>query len=382
MKSKYIIFVNDTAATEGGALTILRQFLSNISKYSPENFIYYVFCSLEELKQYESDNIKIINDIKGKKRIDRIKWDLFGLKKWSQKHNIKADLLISLQNTGVCYYKNTKRIAYIHQPLSFYQIKRWRFFNKDERGLWFYQNIYKKIIQYGLRKDTYLVVQTETMKKAMQKQLKRDDSKIKVIRPSLEKIEIEKIKTIDFGDNKFHIFYPAATFPYKNHEIIIEALGLLKNQEKNIYQNLVVHFTFEANNEIRSKKLIKLINQRKVEDAIVLEGQISYDKVLSLYKSSNLLVFPSYIESLGLPMIEAAMFGLPILASDVDINKEVLQDYKGAGFLDYNNPQDWAEAIKDAYFKKQKFPEYKENNNNNWSQFFALIKGLIYNEIT
>lgn len=70
MKSKYIIFVNDTAATEGGALTILRQFLSNISKYSPENFIYYVFCSLEELKQYESDNIKIINDIKGKKRID------------------------------------------------------------------------------------------------------------------------------------------------------------------------------------------------------------------------------------------------------------------------------------------------------------------------
>lgn len=307
---------------------------------------------------------------------------MFGLKKWSQKHNIKADLLISLQNTGVCYYKNTKRIAYIHQPLSFYQIKRWRFFNKDERGLWFYQNIYKKIIQYGLRKDTYLVVQTETMKKAMQKQLKRDDSKIKVIRPSLEKIEIEKIKTIDFGDNKFHIFYPAATFPYKNHEIIIEALGLLKNQEKNIYQNLVVHFTFEANNEIRSKKLIKLINQRKVEDAIVLEGQISYDKVLSLYKSSNLLVFPSYIESLGLPMIEAAMFGLPILASDVDINKEVLQDYKGAGFLDYNNPQDWAEAIKDAYFKKQKFPEYKENNNNNWSQFFALIKGLIYNEIT
>ncbi|MDD3491792.1 MAG: glycosyltransferase [Candidatus Pacebacteria bacterium] len=382
MKSKYIIFVNDTAATEGGALTILRQFLSNISKYSPENFIYYVFCSLEELKQYESDNIKIINDIKGKKRIDRIKWDLFGLKKWSQKHNIKADLLISLQNTGIRYYKNTKQIAYIHQPLSFYQIKRWKLFNKDERGLWFYQNIYKKIIQYGLRKDTHLVVQTETMKKAMQKQLKRDDSKIKVIKPSLEKIEIEKIKTIDFGDNKFHIFYPAATFPYKNHEIIIEALRLLKNQEKNIYQNLVVHFTFEADKKARSTKLIKLINQKKVEDAIILEGQIPYDKALSLYKSSDLLVFPSYIESLGLPMIEAAMFGLPILVSSVDINKEVLQDYKGARFLDYNNPQAWAEAIKDAYFKKQKFPEYKENNSNNWSQFFALIKGLIYNEIT
>lgn len=75
-----IVFVNATAATEGGALTILKQFLEGISKYSSNNIIYYVFCSLEELKIYESENVKIINNIKGKKWLDRIKWDLYGLK--------------------------------------------------------------------------------------------------------------------------------------------------------------------------------------------------------------------------------------------------------------------------------------------------------------
>ncbi|GAI52004.1 unnamed protein product, partial [marine sediment metagenome] len=72
-----IIFINATAATEGGALTILRQFLEGISKYSNKDLYYYIFCSLDELKVYENKNIKIINNIKGKKWLDRIRWDLW-----------------------------------------------------------------------------------------------------------------------------------------------------------------------------------------------------------------------------------------------------------------------------------------------------------------
>jgi len=63
-----IIFVNATAATEGGALTILRQFLEGIFIYSNKNIYYYIFCSLEELNAYENKNIKISSNIKGKIR--------------------------------------------------------------------------------------------------------------------------------------------------------------------------------------------------------------------------------------------------------------------------------------------------------------------------
>jgi len=77
---KRYIFINATAATEGGALIILKQFLEGISIYFNENIYYYIFCSLEDLKAYENKNIKIVNNIKGKKWLDRIKWDLYGLK--------------------------------------------------------------------------------------------------------------------------------------------------------------------------------------------------------------------------------------------------------------------------------------------------------------
>ena len=98
-----IVFVNATAATEGGALTILKQFLDSISKYSKKNIYYYIFCSLKELEIYEGKNIKIVNNIRGKKWLDRIKWDLWGLKNWSKKKDIKADLII--------YKRSTKRDA-------------------------------------------------------------------------------------------------------------------------------------------------------------------------------------------------------------------------------------------------------------------------------
>jgi hypothetical protein len=195
-----IVFVNATAATEGGALTILRQFLEGIATYSNKNIYYYIFCSLDELVSYESKNIKIVNNIKGKKWLDRIKWDLFGLKKWSKKKDIRADLIISFQNTGVRYYKDIKQLIYLHQSIPFAEDINWDFFNKNERILWFYKNIYKKIIKYSMKDNYYILVQTEWMRNAMINQFGWKLSKVMVIKPNLVKISMYR-KKFDLGVN-------------------------------------------------------------------------------------------------------------------------------------------------------------------------------------
>ncbi|MDD5638796.1 MAG: glycosyltransferase [Candidatus Pacebacteria bacterium] len=373
---KKIIFVNATAATEGGALTILRQFLDSIKIYSNKDCFYYVFCSLLDLKLYENEQIKIINDIKAKKWIDRIKWDLFGLKNWSKKNNIKADLIISFQNTGCRYFKNTKQLIYIHQPLPFYQDKKWNIFKRDERSLWFYQNIYKRIIKYSADKDSIIVVQTETMKEKLINAFRWDSNKIFAIRPSFTNININQVSKIDFNDNKFHIFYPATTYLYKNHEIIIKALKYIKDKKEDIFHHLLVHFTFD-NTSQRNLDLIQLMNKLEVNDAIKLEGKLPYDKILSFYKSCDLVVFPSYIESHPLPLIEAALFGLPLLVSDLDFSREIISDYEGVKFLDYRNEKLWAENIIWQYNNKLKYKPYHFNCRTSWKDFFELIDKMI-----
>jgi len=374
-----VIFINATAATEGGALTILKQFLGGITIYSNKNIYYYVFCSLEELKTYESENIKIINNIKGKKWLDRIKWDLWGLKNWGKKKNIKADLLISFQNTGVRYYKDTEQLVYLHQPIPFKKKFNWKFFDKNERALWFYKNIYKIIIKYSLKNYSYIAVQTEWMKNAVIEQFNWAPKKITIIKPNIKNIIIEEIPRINFNDNKFHIFYPANNAVYKNHELIINALKYVKNNKPEVYKNIILHFTLDGalNNNNRNAVLVNLIKDLQVDEQIKYEGKIPYERVLSFYKSCNLMLFPSYIETFGLPLIEAASFGMPILAAEMDYAREVIGDYEGVKFLNYKDSKLWAENIIDLYYKRIKYKPYNVNYETSWKDFFKLIEKLI-----
>ena len=373
-----IIFVNATAASEGGALTILRQFLEGSATYSNKNIYYYIFCSLDELGSYKSKNIKIVNNIKGKKWLDRIKWDLYGLRSWSKKKDIRADLIISFQNTGVHYYKDIKQLIYLHQPIPFAENINWDFFNKNERILWFYKNIYKRLIKYSIKDNSYIIVQTEWMRNAVIKQFNWDSSKIFVIKPDLVKISIEEISNLEFKDRKFHIFYPANNVIYKNHELIIRALRYIKDQKKKIYDNLMIHFTIDDNlGNDRNDTIINLIRDLKVNDHIKPEGKLSYETVLSFYKSCDLMLFPSYIETFGLPLIEAASFGLPILVSDLDYAREVIGNYEGVRFLNHKNSKLWAENIIDLCNKRIKYEPYNVNYKTSWKDFFELIEKLI-----
>ena len=374
-----IIFVNATAATEGGALTILKQFLEGIPMYSKKNELYYLLCSLEELEVYKRENIKIINNIKGKKWLDRIKWDLYGLKRWSKKKDIRADLIISFQNTGINYYGDVAQLIYLHQSIPFFQTIKWDFFKKDERFYWFRKNIYKKIIKYSLRKNSYIIVQTEWMKDAVIEQFNWNPKKISAIKPNVENIPLEKVPEIDFNDNKFHIFYPANTAKYKNHELIINALKYIKDSKPEIYKNLIIHFTFDKNlSDNRNAVLINLVKDLQVDGHIKYEGKICYERVLSFYKSCDLMVFPSYIETFGLPLIEAANFGIPILAADVNYAREVMSDYEGVKFIDYKNSKLWAENTIDLYNKRIKYTPYNIKYNTSWKDFFKLVDQLIY----
>lgn len=77
----------------------------------------------------------------------------------------------------------------------------------------------------------------------------------------------------------------------------------------------------------------------------------------SLYQQADALIFASYGEGFGLPLIEAAQHGLPIIARDLDVFREVAGD---AAFYFPNQPE--AEILSKALqqwmarFQKQQHP--------------------------
>ena len=80
-------------------------------------------------------------------------------------------------------------------------------------------------------------------------------------------------------------------------------------------------------------------------DAVVRLGSVNERRLRALYQGSVALVYPSFYEGFGLPLVEAMACGTPVIASNVASMPEVLGD---AGIL--IDPRDegvWTDAIVD-----------------------------------
>ncbi|NOZ23699.1 MAG: glycosyltransferase [Planctomycetes bacterium] len=83
-----------------------------------------------------------------------------------------------------------------------------------------------------------------------------------------------------------------------------------------------------------------------VEDAVIQLGTIPHPDLPALYRWCDLFVFPSYLESFGQPLAEAMASGLPVVASDEPVCRELCGD--AARYFDTFDPQSLASAVADA----------------------------------
>lgn len=120
------------------------------------------------------------------------------------------------------------------------------------------------------------------------------------------------------------------TKPNKNLEGVLQALAGMEG-----IRLVVLGRMDESQKQLAQKLDITYENQFNLD----------YKDVLSLYRSSDLVTFPSFYEGFGMPVLEANMTGVPILAGDIDVLREVAND--AALFVDPHS----VEAIKDGIVK-------------------------------
>ncbi len=74
------------------------------------------------------------------------------------------------------------------------------------------------------------------------------------------------------------------------------------------------------------------------------KSYVSDEELQQLYKESDCIIVPSYAEGFGLPLIEAASYSKPIIARDLEVFKEIMQDYP-LYFKNTKDPQDIVDKI-------------------------------------
>ncbi|MEG2813868.1 MAG: glycosyltransferase [Oscillospiraceae bacterium] len=319
------ILVLDVAATESGALIILNEYYQLFSKEHKNNYFFCVSTpSLED-----TDNIKVLSFPWVKKSwFHRLWFDNHTCKKIIKEN--KIDEIFSLQNTVISGAKIPQTL-YLHQPLPFVKYK-YRFFQNVK--MWTYQNIISRFIFSSIHKAKKVIVQTKWMKEAVIEKTGIDSNIIEIKSPIISTVIHNKFSTNWNGD----LFYPASNYEYKNHYLILKALLILKQSGFKIPK---LYLTLKK--EELPKKCNEIFSQ--LEDNVVLLGGISHDEVMDYY-SKNALIFPSYIETFGLPLLEARMVGSPILASDCPFSNEILEGYANSNFFDPFDENQLANQIK------------------------------------
>ena len=66
--------------------------------------------------------------------------------------------------------------------------------------------------------------------------------------------------------------------------------------------------------------------RRAMAKGLVELGAVPYASLAALYRDHDVFVFPSISETFGHPMVEAMAAGIPVIAADTAINREILGD--------------------------------------------------------
>ncbi|MDO9359842.1 MAG: glycosyltransferase [Polaromonas sp.] len=132
--------------------------------------------------------------------------------------------------------------------------------------------------------------------------------------------------------------YVASGEPHKNHRSLIEAWCILATQE--IFPELVLTVDRVQHAELCDwlDEKIRLHGLR-----VINHGACTPEQIANLYRQVDALVFPSTFESFGLPLIEARQAGLPVVASELDFVRDVLDPEES---FDPASPVSIARAIK------------------------------------
>lgn len=312
------IVVNNIAASSGGAMTVLKDFYSCVCENDTENE--WIFLLSNKYFE-ETENVKIITlpEIK-KSSVKKVIFDLFTGKKFISKLN--PDVVFSMQNI-ITFGIKVPQIVYLHQSIPFQTVKWFSFLKSSERKFAFIQYFIGFLIKLSAKKCNKVIVQTKWMKKAVCKSCGLTGDKVLQIMPNIK--DFKDLKNPQKFD-KSSFFYPTTTGIYKNNKCVFEACKMLDRE--NIDYNATL-----------------TIPSRYSSDKIKCTGRIPYEQVLELYNKST-LVFPSYIETFGYPLVEARTMGTIILASNCAFSKEALEGYENAYFFDPFEPLELAELMK------------------------------------
>lgn len=358
--NKPLIVVSATRYFQGGSIVIVDECLACLSKHLSEKYRIKALVYKKEIYT-PREGVEFIEFPKSRRSAAfRLYHEYFLFKKLSKEW--KPFLWLSMQDSTPDVIAE-KRAVYFHNSLLWFP-KPLQLLAKQPR-LFFLWLLYKNVYTKGIRKNNHIVIQQKSFADFLQKKYGIQDNRLLIFPPPLSLYKAEPVT-----NKKAYVFiFPAAAMMYKNFEVLLRANKIL--EEKKLSYKIILTVSGTENTYI--KKLKKKYHSANVE----FSGFVDRRKLFDYYNQSDCMIFPSLLETWGLPLSEFALQHKPILCADLPYSKETLANYDKVKFFDPNDPERLAALMFQAKNNELAFDEnmfqHKEPVIHSWKEMFDKI---------
>jgi glycosyltransferase involved in cell wall biosynthesis len=347
-----------------GPLAVFKEALESIARHCSEE--YEIVALVHRRDLFEIPNIEYLEFPAIKSSWPRRLWFEFGYLKHLSRE-LDPKLWLSMHDITPNVVAET-RAVYCHNPSPFYKFE-WRNLSMDWKFALFTLS-YRFLYRINIKHNDYVIVQQDWIRREFQHRY--GVTNVIVAHPGVKSSDVISSQRQRESRRGYRFFFPAFPRTPKNAEVCAEASRLL---ERRGFRAFELWLTFDGSVNRYAKKLVQRYSD--VESLRWL-GLQSRDHVYKLYSEADCLLFPSKLETWGLPLTEFKATGKPILAADLAYAHETVGSYDKVAFFDPDDPKQLADLMEGAAMGKPVFGAAEEAKIDqpfarNWAELWRLL---------
>lgn len=372
------IVISAVNLRKGGTLTILRECLEEMAQLArTEGWRVVALVHRKELAEYEGiEYIEVPWSVRS--WVHRL-WCEYVTMYGISRRIGDIDLWLSLHDTTP-RVKARHQAVYCHNSYPFFHW-RWRHVWQNYRIVCF-ALFTRWIYRINLHRNDFVIVQQDWFRKAFQNMFGLAPNKILVFPPRGGDEDVnpndndnEDGNGNENGNVKF--LYPAYPDVHKNMECACEAARLLEQEVGH------GHFEVLLTTEGCDRRYAQWLRRKWGHvSSIRFMPFMSKDELFRLYAQTDCLIFPSYVETWGLPISEFAAFGRPMLLADLPYAHETAAGSRRTAFFNPDKPEDlkilMQEVMEGNYQRFDTIPTHQPEAPivNSWREVVTKISSL------
>lgn len=319
------------ASRTGGGLTVLRDLYRFALRDETNEWIFLLSDQDVCQERSEVEVLRLVPKYGG--WVSRIRAELTVVPRAIRESH--ADVLLSLQNMDTLLRGTLPLAVYMHQPMPFSE-RRPRLSRRGSCGLAIKTHILGWFIRASIRRSEVTFVQTKWIEESVRSHCPRANL-VRLGIPgeeTLTRFAVKRRETRQF-------IYPAAAIYYKDHRTLRRAVAIARLRNPNIGPVMLTLSRPEF------ERVAGRLSEHEAQSFQFI-GTVDQSELATRY-SESLLVFPSFLETLGLPLYEARAARCHVVAADTPFAREALDGYGATYFAEVGDPPSLANAMLQAW---------------------------------